>query len=667
MKKFTIGKSLTLMALLLFTSKQVSISQTMVWSDEFDYTGLPDDTKWDYDVMTPGTVNNELQNYTYKRLENSRVENGSLVIEARNDNYLGYQYSSARLVTRGKGDWLYGRVEVKAMLPAGTGSWPAIWMLPTDWVYGGWPNSGEIDIMEHVGKDPGVIHASTHCKNYYFVTNNQKTATINVPDFATAYHVYAMEWSPSKIDVYVDNTLYFTSTNENTTWASWPFNERFHLILNIAVGGDWGGRVDNRSLPWQMKIDYVRVYSYTAPADNQAPPTPTSLVAAPSSSSATLTWEPCLDNYAIKQYEIYNGTQLVGTTIYPNYTITGLNPLTSYTFKVRAVDFSNNTSGYVSVTTTTSQVVVTNIPALIEAENYDVMYGIQTETTTDAGGGLNVGWIDAGDYMEYVVGVATAGYFAIDYRAASLNGGGQIQVKDVNGNVLSTTDIPVTGGWQAWTTISSTAFNLPQGNNRLRIYASAGGFNLNWLQFKSSVYDVTAPTSPTNLSLLTSRTSVTLSWSASTDNTGVTGYKTYRNGVYVATTTNLSYKFTGLTSKTSYTFGVSAIDGAGNESAISSIGGTTKSALVSTNIDQSIPSNKMTLYPNPAASELRIVINDNIALIEISDISGKQVALIKSVSSNMAYISLSSYKQGIYFVKVQSLNGEVMHSSFIKK
>jgi beta-glucanase (GH16 family) len=658
-------KNLLLMLGMFLWSTGIFAQWQLVWSDEFNYTGLPDPAKWGYDVAPPGTWNNELQNYTDSRLENARVENGNLIIEARYDDYLGYKYSSARVKTMGKGDWLYGRVEVMAKLPAGKGSWPAIWMLPTDWVYGGWPNSGEIDIMEHVGKDPGVIHASTHCKNYYYVTNNQKTATIEVPDFSTAYHLYAMDWSPSKIDVYVDDVLYFTSLNENTTWASWPFDQRFHLILNIAVGGDWGGRVDTKTLPWQMAVDYVRIYEAPQVADNQAPPAPTSLAATPSSSAVSLTWEPSMDNYAIKQYEIYNGNQLVGTTIYPSYLVTGLTPETSYTLKVRAVDFSNNSSDYVSVSTTTTVVIVHDIPAVIQAEDYDVMSGVQTETTTDVGSGLDVGWIDANDYMEYVVGVSATGYFAVDYRAASLSGGGQVQLKDLNGNVLCTTDIPSTGGWQNWTTISSKSFNLPQGNNRLRVFASSGGFNLNWLEFKNSVYDVAPPSSPTSLSAIPSRTFTTLSWSASTDNIAVTGYKAYLNGIYVATTTALSYKFTGLTTKTGYTLGVSAIDGAGNESSISTLSVTTKTT--DDYIEDKPVFEDFSFYPNPASRKIIVTAPDDIVFVTILDLTGRQVLSLNNINTNTINIDINQLLNGMYVVKLETADGTIWSKLLLKK
>jgi len=141
----------------------------VVWSDEFEYVGLPDPAKWGYDVGGHGWGNKELQFYTERRKENARVENGRLIIEARRDAAENHRYTSARLVSKGKGDWTYGRFEVRAKLPSGRGTWPAIWMLPSLKSYGesDWPDNGEIDVMEHVGFDPDVIHASAHTRAYY--------------------------------------------------------------------------------------------------------------------------------------------------------------------------------------------------------------------------------------------------------------------------------------------------------------------------------------------------------------------------------------------------------------------------------------------------------------------------------------------------------------------
>ena len=244
----------------------------LVWSDEFDYKGLPDPAKWGYDVGGHGWGNKELQYYTERRKENARVENGHLIIEARRDRWQGHEYTSARLVTKGKGDWTYGRFEVRAKLPSGRGTWPAIWMLPTSKSYGNdyWPDNGKIDIMEHVGFDADVVHASVHTKAYYHSIGTQKTSKIDVPTAHTEFNVYAVEWTPDEIHAYVNDKHYFTFKNERLTnptsdYKQWPFDKPFHIILNIAVGGTWGGTkgVDESIWPEQMVVDYVRVYQAT--------------------------------------------------------------------------------------------------------------------------------------------------------------------------------------------------------------------------------------------------------------------------------------------------------------------------------------------------------------------------------------------------------------------
>ena len=240
--------------------------EKLVWSDEFNTPGLPDSTKWAYDVGGTGWGNQELQYYTKARRENARVEGGNLVVEARKEALMpGNAYTSARLLSRGKGgSQTYGRFEVRARIPGGRGTWPAIWMLPDQNLYGNknWPDNGEIDIMEHVGYDPNVIHASTHCKSYYFRTNNQKTGVTRLPDATTAFHVYAVEWTPETITADIDGQLYFAARNEGTGWEAWPWDKPFHLLLNLAVGGEWGGQkgIDEAAFPQQMLVDYVRVY-----------------------------------------------------------------------------------------------------------------------------------------------------------------------------------------------------------------------------------------------------------------------------------------------------------------------------------------------------------------------------------------------------------------------
>ncbi|HEU4710714.1 MAG TPA: glycoside hydrolase family 16 protein [Pyrinomonadaceae bacterium] len=244
-------------------------SWQLVWSDEFDYTGLPDSSKWRYDVGGHGWGNKELQNYTDRRQENARVENGVLIIEARRDGGKANPYTSARIVTKTKGDWTYGRFEVRAKLPSGRGTWPAIWMLPTQRSYGQnyWPDNGEIDIMEHVGYEPDVIHFSAHTKAYYHSINTQKTAKTPIESARSGFNVYAVEWTPQEIRWYVNDREYFKFNNERLSnpaadYKQWPFDKPFHILLNLAVGGTWGGRdgVDESIWPQRMEVDYVRVY-----------------------------------------------------------------------------------------------------------------------------------------------------------------------------------------------------------------------------------------------------------------------------------------------------------------------------------------------------------------------------------------------------------------------
>ncbi len=232
-----------------------------MWSDEFDYIGLPNTAKWGYDIGGSGWGNNELQYYT-DVLNNAKVENGLLTITARKENVGGKNYTSARLVTKNKGDFLYGRIEVRAKLPSGRGTWPAIWMLPTDWAYGNWPKSGEIDIMEHVGYDPNKVLFSVHTDAYNHSINTHKSATQVIPTAMTDFHKYRLDWTPYAVRGYFDDQLVFTFVNEGKGFSTWPFDKRFHLLLNLAIGGNWGGAqgVDDAIFPTSFQVDYVRVY-----------------------------------------------------------------------------------------------------------------------------------------------------------------------------------------------------------------------------------------------------------------------------------------------------------------------------------------------------------------------------------------------------------------------
>ena len=225
----------------------------LVWSDEFDYEGAPDATKWEYQTTCNAWVHDdehlELQHYTER---NAVVEDGCLKITARLEEEEGCAYTSSRLRTQYKGDWLYGRIEVCAKLPAHhRGLWPAIWLLPTDDEYGHWPSSGEVDIMEHVGWKPkGTVHAGVHTRTSNHRDKTHRTSSTVVDDAHDAFHVYALVWRPDRMDVFVDGDLVHTVLRSEE--GDWPFDKRFYLLLNVAVGGKWAGKhgVDAEAFHW---------------------------------------------------------------------------------------------------------------------------------------------------------------------------------------------------------------------------------------------------------------------------------------------------------------------------------------------------------------------------------------------------------------------------------
>jgi beta-glucanase (GH16 family) len=239
----------------------------LAWSDEFTTDGLPDELKWGFDVECNRWISQpshgELQRYTAARGGNARVQGGRLVIEARREECEGSKFTSARLRTRGCGDWLYGRVEVCAMLPeARRGLWPAIWMLPTDTAFGDWPASGEIDILEQVGHEPGIGYGSVHTGLRNGRRGNHARRRTSVPECHRSFHVYALEWEPDELRFFVDGRCFFRVRRESAAPASWPFTRRFHLVINLAVGGRWAGRhgVDESAFPAKLEVNYVRVW-----------------------------------------------------------------------------------------------------------------------------------------------------------------------------------------------------------------------------------------------------------------------------------------------------------------------------------------------------------------------------------------------------------------------
>jgi len=245
----------------------------LIWADEFNGPNgsAPDPLKWGYDIGGNGWGNGEAQHYTDRR-DNSYVSNGFLHVRAAKENYAGSGYTSARLITKNKGDWKYGRFRARARLQqcTATGTWPAIWMLPTEWAYGNWPRSGEIDIMEHVGYDTGKVHGTVHTSAFNHIIGTQRGGSTVID--VRQWHIYEVIWNEGKVDFIVDGIKYYEFLNtEGGSFREWPFDERFHLILNVAVGGSWGGSQGIDSAAFEgngqiMDVDWVRVYRNAASA-----------------------------------------------------------------------------------------------------------------------------------------------------------------------------------------------------------------------------------------------------------------------------------------------------------------------------------------------------------------------------------------------------------------
>lgn len=456
-----------------------------IFLDEFDSGTQPDTVNnWTYEIWNPGHVNNELQSYT-NSTANSWIQDGKLFIKAIRS---GEAWTSARLQTRNKHDCLYARVEASIKLPTGRGTWPAFWMMPTDSLYGGWPDSGEIDIMEYVGYDPYRIYATIHCDRYNGMDQNQQGGNITSGDCSTAFHKYAVEWYPDRLDFYFDDIKYFTYKNLGISWSFWPYNADFYVILNLAIGGNWGGAqgVDPAMTEATMEVEYVKMIDMGIGSDDINPPTdPTNFTAVPKAYSMTLNWSASTDDLLVESYEVrLDDDTLLGTTTLTSLVVSGLTPETEYTFKVRAKDLGDNYSNYTSGTFSTIAATVHALNTQIEAEIWDEMFGVQTENTTDTGGGKNVGWIDNGDWMTYTINVVTGGTYVIDYRYAAQSATGSVQLLDNSESVLSTTTLPPTGGWQTWTTTTSSTFTLPAGIQQIKVKAATGGFNVNWIKIR---------------------------------------------------------------------------------------------------------------------------------------------------------------------------------------
>lgn len=452
---------------------------TLIYQDDFTGTGKPDPTRWTVDPRPKGWINGEQQVYTDTTYDNAVLRNGNLVITGRKD-YPNYNttepWSSGRVISQNKMDFRYGKVEVRARLPRARGSWPAIWLMPTTSAYGDWPKSGELDIMEHVGNKLGTVLSTVHTQNNNWMNGSHTSGSKTVANVDGAFHVYAMEWNEDSIRFTYDSVHCYTYVNPKTDWKDWPFDQKFHIILNVAIGGGMGGAITDADWPDSMLVDYVRVYQKGIGT-------------------------PVLDSLSISPV---NRAYISGKSYQYTYKVFDQNdfplPVTP-AWSITGTGNSITTGGKATVVTpgTVTATAVYNgdtlraianatlraanykpIPARIEAEAFDYSNTCCTEPAQDTSGVLDVSYISNTSFMQYDIQMPWTGKYRVQLRAA-VNTTSTVRVL-LDDSLYYTLTLPATGGWQTWKTITTPALLLPGGNHTLTLQSTTSGWNFNWLK-----------------------------------------------------------------------------------------------------------------------------------------------------------------------------------------
>ncbi|MEQ8818910.1 MAG: family 16 glycosylhydrolase [Sumerlaeia bacterium] len=404
----------------------------LVWQDEFDGPGI-DAAKWTHEVNAWGGGNNELQFYT-ARPQNSFVQDGKLILRAIRENYTAVDpsdnvqktrlYTSARLNSRFKGDWLYGRFEIRAKLPGGQGLWPAIWMLPTDYVYGGWAASGEIDIMELRGNEPEILSNAIHYGGPW-PNNTYSAHETPGPDLTVAFHTYALEWDVDELRWYLDDQeVWRTSSwfSDNGDYPA-PFDQRFHLLLNVAVGGDFlpNPPPNPTYFPQEMQVEYVRVYQRDR--DDQTP---------------------------------WSGERHVLPT----------------RIEAEHYDVGGNSISYFDTGPE-------NVGGAFRLDE-----GVDIEDSQDTDASFSVGWFETGEWLEYSVTVPASGTVDLTFRNATNSSGATLGVEFRQGGQTVASQTVAqgnTGGWYTWTSETKASFELDAGDYILRVTSQSEPLNFNFV------------------------------------------------------------------------------------------------------------------------------------------------------------------------------------------
>ncbi len=487
----------------------------LVWSDEFDGSAV-DLTKWTFQLgdgsevgLPGGWGNNELQWY---RAENATVSGGFLTITAKEESFAGRNYTSARMRSLAKGDWTFGRFEMRARMPIGQGLWPAFWLLPSDpSFYGTWAASGEIDVMEMVGQEPEKIFGTIHYggpfpANVYSSSEYILSGGTSHDDF----HVYAVEWENGEIRWYIDGVLYGVRTSWYSTSGPFPapFDVDFHLLLNMAVGGNLPGPPDGSTVfPQELVVDYVRVYQVPNDKPSIVITSPTPGDFNPPGEDLTITVD-AVDDGSMQYVEFLQDQAVLGRSTVPPFDFTIPGAMEGcYTITARGRDDTGllGISEPVDITVGTTcaqapyRIAPAAVPGVLEAEDYDLggqglAYndidpgnngggyrpgeGVDLENCSDTGYGFNLGWTSPGEWIEYTV-TALPGSYDLDVRVASEANGGTFHLELDGVDRTGPISFGSTFGWQNWTTVTASDVTFDGGVQTLRLVVDSGSFNVN--------------------------------------------------------------------------------------------------------------------------------------------------------------------------------------------
>ncbi len=461
---------------LLSTAPAPAQTYQQVWADEFDNGLSP---SWKFETGGGGWGNNEKQFY---QAANATVAGGELRITARRENVGGMPYTSARLKTEGLKEFTYGKVEARIKMPLGQGLWPAFWMLGSNIGAVGWPKCGEIDVMEHINAE-NKVYGTIH-----WDSNGHAQYGGNTTTTPADYHIYSVEWTPTFIKWFVDGNQYHVVDITNGVGGTEEFQRPFFLLLNLAVAGDWPGpAVDESTLPATLFVDYVRVYQLTS-----TPPPP------PATGGVATVYRDCNYGGAAVSLPVgdYPLSQLLAKGVL-NDDISSLRVSAGYEVQLFTED--NFQGAALTVGADNSCLVgagwndrasslkvraagAGSSSVLLQAEAANVNNGMVAEPCADAGGGQDMGYVDAGDYLVFNnITFPTSGAYLLEYRVASPNGGTLSSDLNAGSLPLGNVAIPATGGWQSWTTVSRTV-TVNAGTYSFGIYAQTGGWNINWIR-----------------------------------------------------------------------------------------------------------------------------------------------------------------------------------------